>query len=137
MKKLLLVLFILPFLSNCSDTTTTAFIGKWVGNAQGQIGFLSFDTEGFAAFEINGQLMGGKEFMMKGEKHQITYEIDQTKDPIEVDLILINIASQEQKKLPCIASFKEADLLVFAMAFEGDRPTQFTNENSIQLKRIE
>ncbi len=137
MKKLFLIVLIVPLLSFCYQTTTNNFTGRWAGNEKGQVGFINFDTNGFVEFEINGEILGGKEFIMKGEKHQMIYEIDQTKDPIEVDLIMVHIASQEQKKLPGIAKFITKDKMVFAMAFEGDRPTNFTQENSINLKKVE
>ncbi|WP_010516798.1 hypothetical protein [Croceivirga radicis] len=135
MKKFLIVLFVIPLLSMTVENDKTKFIGKWIGEDNKDIGYLSFDSKGFAYFETQGQIMGGEEFVLNGKKGSMTYEINPTTNPIQVDLILTLIESKEQKKLLCIANFIDDNTMEFAIGFEGIRPTEFDSENSILLKR--
>ena len=80
--------------------------------------------------------MGGKEFMMNGQKGQMTYNINTDVEPIEIDFIITKIAGGETMKLLFIAEFKDKDTMLLAATFkEGTRPTEFTDDNSIILKR--
>ncbi len=112
------------------------FIGKWIGEDEKEIGYLNFDSDGYASFEIQGQIYGGKEFVFDGKKGEITYEINCETNPIQVDLILTKLESGEQGKLLCIAKFIDNDTMKFAINFEGNRPTDFDSENSIIFKRV-
>ena len=127
---LIIPLFLLNRTSQKED-----FIGKWIGEDQGEIGFISFDTEGYAAFEIEGQLMGGKEFYMNGQKGKMTYTINTKTSPIEVDFILTKVITSESKKILGIAEFLDKDTMNFNMSFDATRPSEF-GENAITLKRV-
>jgi hypothetical protein len=73
---------------NSIENNKAKFIGKWIGEDKKDIGYLNFDSEGFAYFEIQGQIMGGKEFVQNGKKGSMTYEINSETKPIQVDLIV-------------------------------------------------
>lgn len=135
MKKLIILLFIIPLLSMTTENDKTKFIGKWIGEDKKDIAYLNFDSEGYAYFEIQGQIMGGKEFVNNGKKGSMTYEINSETEPIQVDLIVTLLETKEQKKLLCISNFIDDDTMEFAIGFEGIRPTEFDSENSIILKR--
>jgi len=137
MKRILILLFVLPFLSFNSSLDSFNLIGKWTGEDKGEIGFITFDKEGYATFEIEGQVIGGKEFLMNGKKGEMTYELNLDKNPIEIDLTITKLESKEQKKILCIAEFKDENNMIFAMTFNSQRPTEFNNENSINLRRTE
>ena len=134
MKYVFTFLIIPLFLLN-STSQKEDFVGKWIGEDQGEIGFISFDTEGYAAFEIEGQLMGGKEFYMNGQKGKMTYTINTKTSPIEVDFILTKVITGESKKILGIAEFLDKDTMNFNMSFDATRPSEF-GENAITLKRV-
>ncbi|WP_417785168.1 hypothetical protein [Tenacibaculum sp.] len=99
MKKIFILLILIPLLSFNSSVDSINLIGKWAGEDKGQIGFIPFDKEGYVTFEIDGLVIGGKEFVMKGgEKGKMTYELNLEKKPIEIDLTLTKLESNEQKK---------------------------------------
>lgn len=100
-----------------------------------KIGYLNFDSEGYAFFEIQGQIFGGKKFIYDGKKGKMTYEINTETNPIEVDLIVTKLESEKQKKLLCIAEFIDKDTMKFAITFDDKRPTEFDSENPIIFKR--
>lgn len=135
MKRLLILLLIIPLFSLSVKKHNENFIGRWIGKDEQQIGFLSFDSEGYAYFEIQGLIMGGKEFVLNGKKGRMTYEINSESNPVEVDLIVTMLEKGEQHKLLCIANFIDNDTMEFAMNFEGKRPSEFNSENTILLKR--
>ncbi|WP_181364032.1 hypothetical protein [Algibacter marinivivus] len=120
---------------NSNENDKGKFIGKWIGEDEKDIGYLNFDSEGYAYFEIQGQIMGGKEFVQNGKKGSMTYEINSETKPIQVDLIVTMFETKKQKKLLCISNFIDDDTMEFAIGFEGIRPTEFDSEDSIILKR--
>ncbi|MFL0354795.1 hypothetical protein [Xanthomarina sp. GH4-25] len=137
MKKIILLLIAIPFLSFNSNLESIDIIGKWVGEDEGKIAFMTFDKEGYAIFEIQGQIIGGKEFEMEGKKGKMTYIVNPDKTPIEIDLILTKLDTNEQQKILCIAEFQDENNMILAMSWESVRPTEFDSENSIKLKRVE
>lgn len=133
--KHLLAFFIIPLVLLNTTSQKDTFVGKWIGEDQNEIGYLIFDNEGYAAFEINGQVMGGKEFIMNGQKGKMTYSINYGTTPIEVDFTVTKVESGESKKILGIAEFTDKDTMNFDMSFDDERPTEFA-ENSITLKRV-
>jgi hypothetical protein len=134
MKKILILLITIPLLS-LNTINNNKFIGKWIGESKGEIGYISFDKEGYAVFEIQGQIFGGKEFVLNGKKGMMTYKINNKVNPIEIDLIVTKIESKEEMKLLCIANFKNENEMEFAINFENKRPVDFNTEDSMILKR--
>ena len=135
MKNLILLFLVVSPWSMTIENDKEKFVGKWIGDDKYQIGPINFDSEGYAFFEIEGQIFGGKEFVLEGEKGKMTYEINTETNPIQVDLIITKLEHGEQIKLLCIAEFIDDDNMKFAVSFEGQRPTEFDSENSIVLKR--
>lgn len=133
MKKLLLLLVVIPLLS--FTTKQDQFSGRWVGDDQGKIGYINFEEGGFASFEIQGQIYGGKEFEMKGEKAKFMYEVNQDTDPTQVDFIMTIIESGEQKSLLCIANIIDTNTMQLALNFNNVRPTSFDTDETILFKR--
>jgi hypothetical protein len=135
--KYILLLLLVPLFSVAQKTNTEDFLGKWAGKDKGEIGYITFDEQNIAFIEIDGQLMGGKEFLLKEEKFSLTYKINTEAKPITVDFILTNLASDEQRTLFCIAEFKDPNTMQFAINFADLRPEDFTEKNSIILTRVD
>jgi len=127
------------FISSLSLLSTTdqqeRFIGKWIGSDKGDVGYMIFDEEGFATFEIQDQIIGGKEFIMNGKKGKMTYTVNFRTQPIEVDFTITKLASDESKKILGIVEIKDANTMVINLDFDTAIPTEF-GENSIHLKRL-
>jgi len=136
MRKFLTLCLIIPLLSFSPEENESRFWGKWIGEDNGEFGYLIFEEEGYAFFEIGDEIFGGKEFIFKGEKCNMTYVIKSGENPIHVDFIVTNIKTNEQQKLLCIANFKDVNTMEFAINFEGERPIEFNIENSIILTRF-
>jgi hypothetical protein len=74
---------------------------------------------------------------VNGQKGQMTYEINSKIKPIQVDLIITNMETGGQKKLLCIAEFKDNNNMIFAMSVGSQRTKEFNDKNSVSLKRVE
>lgn len=135
MKKILLVLLSFALFSFNYSTDRSILFGKWKGEDQGEIGYINFDPEGYAHFEIGGQILGGKEFEYDGKTGSMTYEVNDAVEPIQIDLILTIVETAEINTLLCIAEFVDENTMKFAINFENQRPTEFTEENSLVFKR--
>jgi len=133
--KHLFTFFIIPLFLLNTTSQKEDFIGKWTGEDQGEIGFIIFDDEGYAAFEVEGQILGGKEFFMNGKKGKMTYTINYETNPIEVDFTMTKIESGESKIILGIAEFTDKNTMTFDMTFDTERPSEF-GDNSITLKRV-
>lgn len=137
MKTTLQLLFLFLITSaTVKAQNNTDFLGKWIGDDGSEIGYVIFDKDGYVAFETQGQIIGGKEFVMNGEKGTMTYEINTETTPIELDFTITKLASGESKIIRCIAEFEAKDIMKFALAFDADRPTDFNGNSSIVLKRV-
>ena len=138
MKKVLIVILLFPFFSFLSpDYKSADFIGKWRGEDKGDIGYVVFDSAGYASFQMGEEIFGGKEFISAGQKCNMKYKINDTISPIHIDFIITKEVTKEHKKLLGIAMFKDADNMILAIEFENNtRPTVFNKENSILLTRV-
>ncbi|TJY33939.1 hypothetical protein [Pontimicrobium aquaticum] len=136
MKKLILLLLIIP-LTSFNYNQATDFVGRWTGEDKNEIGFITFDKEGYASFEFEGKIFGGKEFVINGEKGKMVYVINKKVTPIQVDFVVKKLETGEERKILCIAKFEDENNMQFAMTFDSVCPTEFNSENSITLKRVE
>ena len=93
----------------------------FVAKDEKEIGYMNFDSEGYAYFEIQGQILGGKEFVMNGKKGKMTYEINREFNPIKIAFIVTLLESGEQKRLLCSSNFIDNDTMEFAINFEENR----------------
>lgn len=133
--KSLLIVILLPLFALNIQINPNNFVGKWVGDDKNTVGTIIFDKDGYAAFEIDGQLIGGKEFVLHGKKGQMTYSINKETKPFQIDFTLTKLASGEQKTILAIAEFINADVINFAVSFDNIRPTSFDDGNGIILTR--
>ena len=95
-----------------------------------------FDNEGYVTIETDGETFGGKEFEMNGEKGSMSYVINSSAEPIQIDLIMTKLETKEQRSMLFIAKFKDDDTIIMASNFNSLRPTEFTTDNSITFKRM-
>ncbi|WP_179354537.1 hypothetical protein [Winogradskyella vidalii] len=133
--KYLFTLIIIPILFFNTKTQQQNVAGKWIGEDQNEIGYIFFNTDGYAAFEIEGKTMGGEEFVMNGQKGKMTYTINYKTTPIEVDFTMTKLDSGESKNILGIIEFLDKDTMNFDMSFDSKRPTEF-GERSIILRRV-
>jgi len=123
----------------CSFTLQTekVYVGKWEGKDQGDIGFLTLTSDGYAVFEFDGQTMGGKSFKHRTiDNASMRYVIDEKSQPFTIDFIIINNENNEEiMSSKGIISIKSTDEMELALNFSGtERPKDFS-ENNITFAR--
>ena len=138
MKKTIILLFSILTLSSFNEVYETKFniIGKWKAQENNEIGFIIFDSEGYAYFEFNGLKIGGKEFIYQGKKGSMRYEVKHKEKLMEIDLIVTVIEEKKTESMLCIAEKINKDEIKLAIGFEGVRPNSFENNESMIFKRV-
>lgn len=134
--KMILSFLLLLNLTSVYQSTTSPFIGKWKGEDKQGIGYLQFDSAGYAQLQIYGELIGGESFKMQDEDYSLSYFVNENLTPIGVDFVLTNIETREERSLRMIAEFFGNDSLKLGSDFNEVRPMAFTDENAIILTRV-
>ncbi|MGH1386303.1 hypothetical protein [Kordia sp.] len=114
------------------------YVGKWKGQDQGDIGFLTLTSDGYASFEINGQIVGGKSYAMQGMTAAMKYQVNNGISPAGIDFIIIDTESKKELgRLKGILKMKSKDEMQMAMTFGGGtgRPTDFSTD-AIVFERV-
>jgi hypothetical protein len=139
MRKIILLLLATLILTSFNKYHTSEFsiVGKWKGEVGKDIGYITFQNDGYAFFEYQGQIIGGKEYVVNGIKGTMTYEVNYSKTPMDIDLIVKKIESGEINKLFCIAEKIDKNVIKFQMDFNGNRPMEFNDNDAIIFQRVE
>lgn len=138
MKKIILLLLTTLMLSSFKTDNISDFsiVGKWKGDDGNETGYFLFDEEGYAYIEVKGLKIGGKDFEIEGKRGSVKYEIDYSKSPMEIDFIFTIFDGNKTKRLLCIAKKIDNDKILFSIGFNGERPTDFTENNEMIFNRI-
>jgi hypothetical protein len=114
------------------------YIGKWKGKDKGDIGFLTLTSDGYAIFEFNGQIMGGRSYNHQGTKAAMKYTVNEGVSPSAIDFMIIdNGSKKELGRLKGIINMKSRDVMQMAIRFGGGagRPTNFSTD-AIVFNRV-
>ncbi len=140
MKRLLKFLFTigLIFLACLTSVAQNKLIGLWKGVDQGEVGYVNFDSTGYAYFIIENDTLGGETYTMNGHEAYMKYEVNYTKSLMTLDFILyLKSDNLEIGRLPGIFKFDEKDRLILCVNFESnERPSTFIEEDTIELEKM-
>lgn len=138
MKKTLLILLVATSLLafKKENATNANLIGKWVGENNSEIGYITFKPDGNAFFEVGEITYGGEKFEVDGSFFNMYYTTNFEANPFEVDFVVTNLETKEIRKMICIGEFIDEDTLNFAVGFDDERPTNFKNKDAIILTRV-
>ncbi|WP_395058296.1 hypothetical protein [Flavobacterium sp.] len=138
MKRILLFLICftaLSFSNNINEEYN--FIGKWKGEEKDKTGYFIFEKDGTASIKINNDILGGKDYYVKGKKGTITYIIDNSTKLINIDLIMHLEGHEKTKKLSFIAEIIDNNSFKIGTDFNENRPLNFSENNSMILTRVQ
>ena len=132
---LLLLLLAISFTSFIGSDSR--FIGKWKTVSEGQTIFINFDKDCTAYFILDGQKMGGKDFVVEGHIVNMTYEINDSIRPNAIDIVLRKKDDRiEVERIKGIYEFINDDKLKLNLNFErGGRPKSFNAEGTQVFER--
>ena len=81
-----IIFFLITSVSFCQEGK---HIGKWSGvDNHGNPASIILDKNNFVIFVEKDQTYGGESFVAKGKSYMYKYEIDYSKNPIQIDFIL-------------------------------------------------
>ncbi len=141
MKKLLNPILVIGIilLGYSTGLAQNKHLGLWKGIDQGEVGYINFDSTGFAYFVIDEDTVGGESFTMNEQEAYMKYEVNYSKSLKTLDFIIyLKSNDQELGRLLGIFKFDEKDRLILCVSFKAkERPGDFKEEeNTIVLEKI-
>lgn len=143
MKKILFIVSVLCFLSDCYPQNVD-LLGEWKSTdyLDNESNIIFFEDK-FLALTINGEFIDGRNYIIQGgpndgKKGEIKYEVNFDTDPIQIDVIALK-DNEELGRLLGILKIISNDEMIMNLNFEGKRETDFTESNkynSVTLIRI-
>jgi hypothetical protein len=113
-------------------------VGTWAGVDDGGLcGIFQFESDGnISVLVIQSQIVVPD----PGKRLSLRYEINQTMEPWQLDLIKVESGRSAPDHLKAIVKAPAADTLVVKTAFSEERPTSFLDAedpDALVLKRID
>ncbi len=96
MKNSIMLSTLLPSVFNIAQQTDFNIVDEWK-NIEGKAVYFKFDKEGFVYFDTE-KIQTGKEFIVKGKKRSMRYEIDNSKFLKEIKIIYQTLDNSELEK---------------------------------------
>ncbi len=127
----LLLLLILEgvLLISCTNNSKR-LIGEWKGTDKGQTGSLVLDKSNHAIFVLENQVIGGKDYEVNGIKSECKYEIDYSKNPIWLDIVIYESGTTKEKgRLKGIVRFITDTKIEYRISLDGNRFDKFDSED--------
>jgi hypothetical protein len=130
-KTILFLIILSLFGTKAISQDDKILIGKWIGtdSKKESVTFV-FTRDKHVSLHLRGKHYGGDDFEANGTKFEMIYELDFTKKPIWIDLILTEKETKvERGRTKGIIKFiddKNAEIL---LNFEGNRYLNFRKEN--------
>lgn len=132
MKKLLVLLFLLPILSHAQ----THHLGNWIGEDQGDSGEFIFSADGTAAIIHQQDTIGGQNYAINGMKMTLRYETDYTKSPYQINFHFDLDDGSSVQFMKGIFHLLDPETMELCADFEGKEfPKSFEKENTIVLSK--
>lgn len=119
-----IILFIIPILLFQSwSYSNDKHIGEWKGSEKSS---LILDRNNHAILVFGNMVFGGENFMIQGKKPVIKYEIDYSKNPIWLDIVLYEEGNpSELLRLRGIVRFLTDTKIEYRVDFDGGRFESF------------
>lgn len=138
MKKIIYLFLLSLILTSFNVNSDPEFniVGKWEGIDDKEVAYFIFQEDGYALFQLQRQTFGGKEFEIKGKKGSLSYEINYSSNPMEIDFIVTIFEENKSKRMFCIAEKINNDKIKIAIGFSGERPTSFEGIDQVIFKRV-
>ncbi|WP_162927011.1 hypothetical protein [Flavobacterium psychrotrophum] len=110
-------------------------IGKWKGQEKGStVTYMEFDEEGYVSMRRNDEVMGGKDFKIKGEAFSMFYTTDFEKNPPQLDVTVTRKSTGAQRKMFGVIKIVNNNNIIISLT-ERIRPENFDGPEAISFKR--
>jgi hypothetical protein len=133
---ILLALVVLSLTSfNTKDSASFNIVGRWKGIDNKEIGYVVFQADGYAYFEMNGKKMGGKSFTENGKKASMKYKFDDSDRLMKIDIIVQIVGEKTSQSLLGIGEKIDDNSFKMQMSYDNVRPKAFDKKETIVFKR--
>jgi hypothetical protein len=137
MKKIILLALVVLSLTsfNTKDSASFNIVGRWKGIDNKEIGYVVFQADGYAYFEMNGKKMGGKSFTENGKKASMKYKFDDSERLMKIDIIVQIVGEKTSHSLLGIGEKIDDNSFKMQMSYDNVRPKAFDKKETIVFKR--
>jgi hypothetical protein len=118
--RLIFYLSVILTLGACSGPSSK-LVGEWKGNDnRGKKNVVIFKNDNIAEWISENTILGGEHFEIEGEKAELKYEVDYSKDPIWLDLVIYrNGIPLEDKRIKGIVRFPSDTRMEWRIGMEN------------------
>jgi len=140
-KTILLLIFLSICAIKANSQNSQTLIGQWNGtDFWKNKSDLIFTEDKNVSLTVNGEKIGGENFMVNGIKAELKYEVDFAKNPIWIDLIAIEKETKIEKgRIKGILKYINENNIEILLDFNGKRYENFEKENEeyiLMLKKV-
>ena len=138
MKKIILLLLVTLSLTSFDTVDNTQFniVGRWKGSDVKTIGYVVFQADGYAYFEVQGQKMGGKDFVENGKRASMTYKFKEMGKMMHIDIVVKIVGEKNSHFLLGIAEKIDANSFKMQLGYNNVRPTTFNKNETAIFTRV-
>lgn len=131
----------MQFILLASCSSRQKHIGEWKGtDEEGTTMNIIFQSNSNCLLISGNKVSGGKQFLIGNKKEECKYEIDYSKDPIWLDVIIKQVGEiAEDEHYRGIARFITNDKLEWRVNWDGDRFKEFDpndRKHTILLSKV-
>ena len=138
MKKIILLLLVTLSLTSFDTVDNTQFniVGRWKGSDVKTIGYVVFQADGYAYFEVQGQKMGGKDFVENGKRASMTYKFKEMGKMMHIDIVVKIVGEKNSHSLLGIAEKIDSNSFKMQLGYNNVRPTTFNKNETVVFTRV-
>ena len=138
MRKIILLLLVTLSLTSFDTVDNTQFniVGRWKGSDVKTIGYVVFQADGYAYFEVQGQKMGGKDFVENGKRASMTYKFKEMGKMMHIDIVVKIVGEKNSHSLLGIAEKIDSNSFKMQLGYNNVRPTTFNKNETAIFTRV-
>ena len=138
MRKIILLLLVSLSLTSFDTVDNTQFniVGRWKGSDVKTIGYVVFQADGYAYFEVQGQKMGGKDFVENGKRASMTYKFKEMGKMMHIDIVVKIVGEKNSHSLLGIAEKIDSNSFKMQLGYNNVRPTTFNKNETAIFTRV-
>ena len=138
MKKIILLLLVTLSLTSFDTVDNTQFniVGRWKGSDVKTIGYVVFQADGYAYFEVQGQKMGGKDFVENGKRASMTYKFKEMGKMMHIDIVVKIVGEKNSHSLLGIAEKIDSNSFKMQLGYNNVRPKTFDKNETEVFTRV-
>lgn len=135
-----IIFFICFYLISFTTEKDNRYIGKWIGQDKGDVGFLTLTKDRYATFEFDNEIWGGRSYKHGSILAALKYSVNTKKSPYQINFIIWDKKKAvEAGRMKGIIKFKNDNEMLMAINFTGSeiRPQDFSIDTITFIRQKE